>query len=245
MTSSNPAGKIYLIPTVLSPETALQVLPASIPLLLPKIKYFFVENIRTARRFISSLKLGIDINSLIFFELHKDTPIQEIQENFKIVLQGNDAGVISEAGCPGIADPGAKLVALAHQTNVQVVPLVGPSSILLALMASGMNGQSFIFYGYLPIDSNEKKKKIQLMEKNSESLGQTQIFMETPYRNNQLLQDIVKWANPHTYLCIACNLTAEDEYIRTQKIRDWQKQLPDINKKPAIFLLQASSFNKV
>ncbi len=220
-------------------DTAPQVLPSSIIALLPQLQYFFVENIRTTRRFISSLKLGIDINSLTFFELHKDTPHQELAENFKIILQGNNAGVISEAGCPGIADPGAKLVALAHQFGVQVVPLVGPSSILLALMASGLNGQSFVFHGYLPLDAHEKKKKIQIMEKNSQSLQQTQIFMETPYRNQQLLQDLLKWANPQTYLGIACNLTAEDEYIRTQKIKDWQKQLPDINKKPAIFLLQA------
>jgi 16S rRNA (cytidine1402-2'-O)-methyltransferase len=242
MPKPNTYGKLYLIPTVLAPDTSAQVLPPHIQTILPQLKYFFVENIRTARRFISSLKLEIDINSLIFFELHKDTPAEELQENFKIVLQGNDVGIMSEAGCPGIADPGARAVALAHQADVQVVPLVGPSSILLALMASGMNGQSFVFHGYLPIDAVEKKKKIQTMEKTSQTLGQTQIFMETPYRNQQLLQDLMKWANPQTWLSIACNLTAEDEFVRTQKVKDWQKQLPDINKKPAIFLLQASNF---
>jgi 16S rRNA (cytidine1402-2'-O)-methyltransferase len=242
MPTHKPYGKIYLIPTVLAPDTGSEVLSPQIQKILPQLKYFFVENIRTARRFISSLKLEIDINSLLFFELHKDTLLSELQENFKIVLQGYDLGIMSEAGCPGIADPGARAVALAHQAGVRVVSLVGPSSILLALMASGMNGQSFVFHGYLPIEAAEKKKKIQTMEKTSQTLGQTQIFMETPYRNQQLLQDLLQWANPQTYLCVACNLTAEDEFVRTQKIKDWQKQIPNINKKPAIFLLQAGVF---
>jgi 16S rRNA (cytidine1402-2'-O)-methyltransferase len=233
------SGKIYLIPNVLAPDTAFNVISPQVLDIIIKIKYFFVEDIRTARRFISSLKLGVVIDNLTFYELNKDTSSNETRENIQIVLSGNDAGILSEAGCPGIADPGSELVKIAHQYQLEVIPLVGPSSILLALMASGLNGQSFAFNGYLPIKGEERKKSIQLLEKNSQKLNQSQIFIETPYRNQQLFTELLNSLQINTLLCIACNLTAPDQFIKTMKVKDWKSQVIDINKKPAIFILQA------
>ncbi|MES2733426.1 MAG: SAM-dependent methyltransferase [Bacteroidota bacterium] len=230
------AGKLYLIPTVLAPETASVVLSPQIKEVIGQTTYFFAENLRTARRCISDLQIGKSIQDLSFYLLDKDTPLAETRANLQIVLQGHDAGVLSEAGCPGVADPGAVAIALAHQLGITVVPLVGPSSILLALMSSGFSGQSFVFHGYLPIDKVERGKAIKSLEREARSKRQTQIFMETPFRNNQLLQDIVQQTQPDTQLCIACQLTASDEFIRTQSIKDWKKQLPDLHKKPTIFL---------
>lgn len=236
---SKKKGKIYLIPTVLAPDTQNQVLPAYTVEQLKPITHFFVENVRTARRFISSLKLGIVIDQLTFYLIDKHTSNQDIKENAQVLLEGHDVGVISEAGCPGIADPGAKVVSFGHKMGIEVIPLVGPSSIFLALMSSGLNGQSFAFKGYLPINKQERVKVIKQLEKISASHQQTQIFMETPFRNNQLLQVVIQQCRKNTQLCIASNLTAEDAFIATKSIEQWKKSLPDLHKKPTIFVLQA------
>ncbi len=226
---------IFLIPTILAPETQDNVLSPQIIEVVKHLNTFFVEELRTARRFISSLKLGKVIDELTFYELNKDTPHEQTLSQLK-KLKG-DAGIISEAGCPGIADPGAVAIGFAHQLGYRVRPLVGPSSILLALMASGFNGQSFIFHGYLPIEKAAKIKVLKNLEQTAKSKNQTQIFMETPYRNNALLEDVLQNLNAETLLCIAANITAEDELIRTMPVREWKKQKPDLHKKPVIFLL--------
>ena len=230
-------GKLYLIPTVLAADTAPLVLTPQIRQVIGETGYFFAENLRTARRFISELQLGKPIQDLSFYLLDKDTPPAETRKNLQIVLRGHNAGVLAEAGCPGVADPGAVAVALAHQLGIRVVPLVGPSSILLALMGSGFSGQSFVFHGYLPIDQSERVRAIQHLEKEVRTKAQTQMFMETPFRNNQLLRDTLQHAQPDTQLCIACHLTAPDELVRTLSVREWKKQVPDLHKKPTIFLL--------
>ncbi len=226
---------LFLIPTILAPDTQETVLPPQIREVVSNLNVFFVEELRTARRFISSLKLGKVIDGITFYELNKDTPHSETLAQLKNLT--TDAGIISEAGCPGIADPGAVAVSFAHRLGHKVVPLVGPSSILMALMASGFNGQSFTFNGYLPIDKPLKIKVLQTLEQTAKKKNQTQIFMETPFRNNQLLEDVLQNLNPETLLCIACNVTAEDEFIKTLTVRDWQKSKPDLHKKPTIFLL--------
>ncbi|RYU97537.1 SAM-dependent methyltransferase [Emticicia agri] len=226
---------IFLIPTILAPDTQNSVLSPQIIEVVTNLNTFFVEDLRTARRFISSLKLGKVIDDLTFYELNKDTPQEQTLAQLKKL--NADAGIISEAGCPGIADPGAVAVGFAHQLGYKVRPLVGPSSILLALMASGFNGQSFTFHGYLPIDKATKIKSLKNLEQTAKTKQQTQIFMETPYRNNQLLEDALQNLHPETMLCIAADITAEDELIKTLSVREWKKQKPDLHKKPAIFLL--------
>jgi 16S rRNA (cytidine1402-2'-O)-methyltransferase len=226
---------LFLIPTILAPDTQETVLPPQIKAVVSELNVFFVEELRTARRFISSLKLNKVIDDLTFYELNKDTPHDQTLSQIKKLK--TDAGIISEAGCPGIADPGAVAVGFAHQLGHKVVPLVGPSSILMALMASGFNGQSFTFNGYLPIDKPLKIKALKDLEQIAKKKHQTQIFMETPFRNNQLLEDILQNLNPETLLCIACNVTAEDEFIKTLPIKEWRKSKPDLHKKPTIFLL--------
>ncbi len=235
----NKTGKLYLIPTVLAENTNEKVLSPQVREIIVQTDYFFAEELRTARRFISSLKTGKPIESLTILELNKDTTKESFQKNFDQLPKGVDIGILSEAGCPGVADPGAMAVAYAHKLNMEVIPLVGPSSILLALMGSGFNGQSFCFHGYLPIDKAEKIKVIKSLEKESKSKNQTQIFMETPYRNMKMLEEILPVLHPETQFCIAAGLTSESEYIKTKKIKDWPKYLPDIHKKPSIFLLQA------
>ena len=226
---------LFLIPTILAPDTQEMVLPPQIKAVVSELNVFFVEELRTARRFISSLKLNKVIDEITFYELNKDTPPDQTLAQLKKL--NTDAGIISEAGCPGIADPGAVAVGFAHQLGHKVVPLVGPSSILMALMSSGFNGQSFVFHGYLPIDKVLKIKALQNLEQTAKQKHQTQIFMETPFRNNQLLEDILQTLNAETLLCIACNVTAEDEFIKTLPIKIWRKSTPDLHKKPTIFLL--------
>lgn len=226
---------LYLIPTVLAEGTASATIPADVIQTIRKLDVFFVENIRTARRFISSLKLGIVIDDLEFVELNKDTPPHLIKSRLENLQ--SDAGVISEAGVPCVADPGSVAVAFAHQLGFRVRPLVGPSSILMALMGSGFSGQSFAFTGYLPIERPARAKAILHMEKLVTSSGQTQIFMETPYRNNQLLQALLETCNPGTRLCVAANITGPDELILTQTIAQWRRNPPDLNRRPTIFLL--------
>jgi 16S rRNA (cytidine1402-2'-O)-methyltransferase len=232
---NKPAIKLFMIPTVLADGTEGEVLSPRIIEVIRELDIFFVENVRTARRFISSLKLGKVIDELTFIELHKDTPEAMTFE----ALKGLDknAGVISEAGCPGIADPGAVAVNIAHQLGIQVVPLVGPSSILLAIMGSGLSGQSFAFHGYLPIDKAMRKKAIQALERESRQRQQTQIFMETPFRNNQLLETLLETCLADTMLSIAADITGPEEFMKTKTIRNWKVNKPDLHKRPTIFLI--------
>ncbi len=227
---------IYLIPMVLAPDTQDQVLPTHISSIIASTKVFFVENIKTTRRYISSLKLGVVIDDLVFHEMQKNMNVDDLFTLLSALDQ--NAGIISESGCPGVADPGAEVVEMAHQLNLPVKPLVGPSSILLALMASGLNGQSFAFQGYLPISEIEREKKIKSLEFIALKEKQTQLFIETPYRNKQMFATLLKVLKPDTRLGIACNITADDEYIKTASIAWWRRQngLPDLHKKPTIFM---------
>ncbi|SFC43328.1 16S rRNA (cytidine1402-2'-O)-methyltransferase [Flexibacter flexilis DSM 6793] len=228
---------LYLIPTTLADQTAAQVLSPQVLDVVANTDCFLVENLRTARRFISGLKLGKVIDSLHFQELHKDTPDEDWQPfaHQKMLQEGQNIGIISEAGCPGVADPGAKAVAWAHRNGLRVVPLVGPSSILLALMGSGFNGQSFCFHGYLPIEAQARAKFIKQMEKEMVQTGRTQLFMETPYRNKKLLEDVLQQASPNTLLSVAAGITSEQEIIQTKTVAQWRKTTLNIDKIPAIF----------
>jgi len=231
---------VYLIPSVLS-EDATETIPAYILDIVRKSKVLFVENERTARRFLKKVSKDIVIDDYEWFVMTKhDQEEQPMLDAFVNKLkEGKQIGILSEAGCPGIADPGQKLVAIAHQHHAEVKPLVGPSSILLALMASGLNGQQFQFVGYLPIDHAARIKALKDLENESRKKNSTQVFIETPYRNNQLLETILKTISPSTMLCIAANLTAPSEKIATKKISEWKKQVPDLHKQPVIFCLLA------
>jgi len=231
-------GKIYIIPTTLGDVCIDNSIPQRTIDVTRDIRHFIVEDIRTARRYLSKLKLSVKIDELTFLELNEHTKPEEISGLLVPVLEGNDVGIISDAGVPCVADPGAAVIAYAHSKNIQIVPLVGPSSILLALMAAGMNGQNFAFAGYLPIKEHERCQRIQFLEKRSKQESQTQIFIEAPYRNMQLFKSFMSACNPSTMLCIAANITLDDEFIKTRSIADWKKQQPDINKKPCIFILQ-------
>ena len=229
---------IYLIPSPLSDTAKEGLLSPLSSEIIKTTQYFFVENLRTARRFISSLKLGIPIESLWMSELNKDTAMGDIKGLLREIPENvQHIGVLSEAGCPGIADPGAKLVALGHTTGWQIVPLPGPSSLFLALMGSGFNGQQFTFHGYLPIKQEERIKAIRKIEEEVQRKGHTHLFIETPYRNLALLGDLVSTLQSETLICIASNLTSTDEIISTQKAHYWKNNIPNIHKIPTIFLL--------
>lgn len=230
-------GKLYLIPSTIGESPIDQVLPNDIKRIINSIRCYIVENERTARRFLIKMGIQTPIDDLIFFVLNKHTRKEDIASFLKPCEQEH-VGLLSEAGVPAVADPGSEIVSLAHQQNIQVVPLVGPSSILLALMASGLNGQSFVFHGYLPVKSEERKHKIKEIEQTSTKLRQTQIFIEAPYRNNQILKSIVDYCQPNTLVCVACNLTQDDELINTLPVKTWRNKMPDLHKKPTIFLLQ-------
>ncbi len=230
-------ASLYLIPITLGETELSPVLPADNSTIILSLKYFIVENIRTARRFLKQVDRSMNIDELTFFELNKHTDIKAIGEYLKPLTDGHSVGIMSEAGCPGIADPGAEVVRLAHQKDLHIVPLVGPSSILLAMMASGMNGQNFAFNGYLPIKKNEKQQHLKMLEGRIFKENQSQVFIEAPYRNLQLLDDLIHCCAENTKLCIACNITCADEYIKTKTITQWKKGIPDIQKKPAIFIL--------
>ncbi len=231
------SGKLFLIPTTLGDENPYKVLPADIKPIVQSIKYYFVENVRSARRFLKSIDSEINIDERTFFEINKRTRHVDMLTFFENAISGNDIGIISEAGCPGVADPGAEAVKVAHQKGIEIKPLVGPSSILLSLMASGMNGQNFAFIGYLPIKQPGRGKAMKYIENRVIKEDQTHIFIETPYRNNPLLADLVKTLDGNTRLCVACDLTLESEFIKTKTIREWKKDLPDLHKRPAIFLI--------
>lgn len=228
---------VYLIPCVLD-EAATHTIPSYIIDAAKDCQVFFVENERTARRFLKSIDKNIVIDNYEWFPIHK---AEEDQKTIFIdkIKEGKNIGIISEAGCPGIADPGQLLIEAAQQMNATIKPLVGPSSILLALMASGMNGQQFQFVGYLPIDQQQRVNALKELESTSKKKNCTQIFIETPYRNNQLIETILKTCQPNTQFCIAAELTSVNEYIKTKKIGDWKKEKTDFHKKPVIFLLLA------
>lgn len=230
---------MFLIPNVIADETQKSVIPQQVIESLKHIQHFLAEDVRTARRFLSSLKIYDSIEALQFEVLNKDTKEKEMANLFKPLMEGKNVGVISESGCPGVADPGALAVAYAHKKNIRVIPLVGPSSILLALMASGLNGQQFAFHGYLPIDAKEAAKKIKEIERESSLKNQTQIFIETPYRNNQVLKYLIDHLGGEIHLCVAVNLTGKDEFIKMQTVADWKKNIPVLPKVPAVFLFLA------
>ncbi len=230
---------LYLIPTTLGDTAVEKVLPVEITQVVRNLQYFVVENIRTARRHLKKIAPEIVIDELNFSELNEHTHKMGLELLLEPVNKGFDMGILSEAGCPAVADPGADLVRIAHEKGIKVVPLVGPSSILLSLMASGMNGQNFAFIGYLPIKPAERNTAIRDIEKNSGKNKQTQIFIEAPYRNTKLLEDLLAICNGQTKLCIAVDLTLESEFIVTKTITAWKGAIPDINKRPTIFLLQS------
>jgi 16S rRNA (cytidine1402-2'-O)-methyltransferase len=235
-----PAGTLYLIPVPLADDAAVQSFTPYLVHTINQLSEYIVENEKTARKFLKQAGLTIPQSQLIIHDYGKHQRNTDLKEFFTGLLVGKDAGLMSEAGCPGVADPGADIVAEAHRRGIKVVPLVGPSSILLALMASGFNGQSFTFHGYLPIDKVQRSKRIKELENQAEKFSQTQLFIETPFRNDSLLAEVVKTCKPTTRLCIACNLTATDELVQTKPISEWKKQQPDLHKKPTIFLLYKS-----
>ncbi len=232
-------GTLYLIPCTLGDTPVPQVLPAYNADIIGQINYFIVENLRSARRFLRATHKTLDIDKLTFFELNKRSAEQDLPQYIQPALNGENIGLISEAGCPAIADPGANLVALAHRHQIPVIPLVGPSSIILSLMASGFNGQNFAFNGYLPIKSNEQQKAIIALERKMYSQNQSQLFIETPYRNLNLFEQLLRFCNNKTRLCIASDLTLPDAFIAVKTIAQWKKEgeLPHIHKRPTIFIL--------
>lgn len=229
---------LYLIPVTLGDTPIEQVLPAYNKEIILSCKHFIVEEIRTARRFLKAVEKSIDIDSLTFYEMGKHADAARFSQYLAPLRKGENVGVISEAGCPAVADPGADVVAIAQREGLTVVPLVGPSSILMSVMASGFNGQSFAFHGYLPIDSAARSKRLKQLEARSVSEKQTQLFIETPYRNAKLFADVCSACSPKTRLCIAAGITTDKEWIKTRSIKEWkQTGLPDLGKIPAIFLI--------
>lgn len=228
---------LYLIPTTLGDTPVNSVLPVYNREIIMQIKHFIVEEVRTARRFLKKVDSSIDIDSLTFYTLNKHTSPSDLDGYLRPLVSGESMGVISEAGCPAIADPGSDVVAIAQRKRLKVVPLVGPSSIILSIMGSGFNGQSFAFHGYLPIESTERVRALKQLEQRAYSENQTQLFIETPYRNHKMLNEILQTCRPQTRLCIAANLTCEDEYIRTCTVKEWKSKIPDLAKKPCIFLI--------
>jgi len=230
-------GSLYLIPTTLGDNEPLEVLPISVKKVVEQVNYFIVENEKSARRFIKKISPRKSQPNLKLFVLDKFTSELESRDYLDVCMQGNHVGLLSEAGVPAIADPGANIVMQAHQKNIKVVPLVGPSSITLSMMSSGLNGQNFAFNGYLPIDKLERKKTIKELEKLSKVKNQSQIFIETPYRNDKLLADLLATLSPSTYVCIAADITLSSEFIKTRTVEDWKRQPVNLNKRPCIFIL--------
>lgn len=237
MQTTTILGKLYLIPTTMGDCDPMDVLPQTVKRSIEFIDYYIVENEKTARKSIKGVNPEKKQSELKLFVLNKHTETKEHLDFIKPLLKGKNMGLMSEAGCPGVADPGAVIVKLAHEKGIQVVPLVGPSSILLAMMASGMNGQSFTFNGYLPIEKGEKKTALKTLEKISQDKNQSQIFIETPYRNNKMLEDILQAINPATHLCIATDITLPTEYIKTMRASDWKKVKVDLHNRPTIFII--------
>ena len=233
----NMIPALYLIPNLLGETPVEQVLPPYNREIILGIRHFIVEDVRTARRFLKLVDRSIDIDQLTFYALNKHTNPEEVSSMLKPLEEGSPMGVISEAGCPAVADPGADVVAIAQRKGLLVIPLVGPSSIILAVMGSGFNGQSFAFNGYLPIEPEDRIKTLKKLEQRAYTENQTQLFIETPYRNAKMMADILKACRPQTHLCIAAGLTTKEEYIRTRTIKEWRGKLPQLDKIPCIFLI--------
>ncbi|WP_372766087.1 SAM-dependent methyltransferase [Lutibacter sp.] len=233
----NSKGFLYLIPTTLGDNDPMEVLPFLVKEVIEKLDCFIVENEKTARKFIKRITPGKSQPSLTIFSLGKYADPLGVSTYLDICAKGVSVGLLSEAGVPAIADPGAEIVKLAHQKNIRVIPLVGPSSIILAMMASGFNGQNFAFNGYLPIEASQRKETIKGLEKLSKEKNQSQIFIETPYRNEKLFNDLKSSLNPATKLCVACDITLSSEYIKTLEIKDWRNEHPDLQKRPTIFII--------
>jgi 16S rRNA (cytidine1402-2'-O)-methyltransferase len=234
-------GTLFLIPVPLAENAAQKSFTPFLGDTINAIDTYIVENEKTARKFLKEAGLKLPQSELLIHDYGKHQRNASLAPYFKELNAGKDVGLMSEAGCPGVADPGAEIVAEAHRRGIKVVPLVGPSSILLALMASGFNGQSFTFHGYLPIDKVERGKRIKELEQQSLAKKQTQLFIEPPFRNNHLLEDVLKNCSPQAMLCVACNINSEEEYIKTQSVALWRKERIDLHKKPAIFLLYRPS----
>ena len=232
-------GKLYLIPSPLGDNDPVEVIPGPVLERLKEFRTFVVEEVRTARRYLSRSGLRGRIGELEFFELNEHTEQAVIEGYLRLFENGNNVALISEAGLPAVADPGAQLVALAHQNSIEVVPFVGPSSLMLSLMASGLNGQSFAFCGYIPAKTDERRARLKTLEKVSAQLRQTQILIETPYRNDSLFADILAVCGPSTKVCVACNITMPDAYIKTMKVAQWKKEGLVIGKRPCVFLILA------
>ncbi len=234
---SNESGKLYLVPTTLGDNEPLEVLPLSVKKIVEQLDYFIVENEKSARKFIKKIAPRKSQPNLNLFVLDKYTTEVESKQYLDVCLKGLDIGLLSEAGVPAVADPGANIVMQAHHININVVPLVGPSSIILAMMSSGLNGQNFAFNGYLPIDNIERKKAIKELEKLSKSRNQSQLFIETPYRNEKMFSELKRVLTPATLLCIATDITLQSESIKTMTIMEWGKQTPSLQKRPTIFII--------
>lgn len=230
-------GTLFLIPVPLAENASHQSFTAYLGDTINNINTYIVENEKTARKFLKEAGIKIPQSELVIHDYGKHKRNDSMVPYFKELMTGKDVGLMSEAGCPGIADPGADVILEAHKRGIKVVPLVGPSSILLALMASGFNGQSFTFNGYLPIDKTERVKRIKELEQTAANKKQTQLFIETPFRNNHLFEDILKNTAAQTLLCVACNLTSEDEFVKTMSVGQWRQERIDLHKKPTIFLL--------
>ena len=230
-------GDLYLVPNTLGNPDTVYTIPPGIAEKIRGIRVFIVENLRNARRYLKSLDREIEIDQLVFHELNEHTPPEEIPGFLSEALKGSDTAILSEAGVPGVADPGAVVVRLAHEKGIRVIPLTGPSSILLSLMASGLNGQTFTFHGYLPVKRPERRRKIREIEQAVTRKGETQIFMEAPYRNDALLADILETCDPSTLLCVAADITLGSEFIYTRLVKEWKQNKPTLHKRPAIFLL--------
>lgn len=230
-------GRLFLIPSPLGDNDPAEVIPAGVLSMLPSISTYVVEAVRTARRYLSAAGLKGHVQDLEFHELNEHTTPEEVEALMKLFDDGRDVGLITEAGLPAVADPGAQLVRLCHRHGVEVVPMSGPSSLMLALMASGLNGQSFAFLGYLPAKTEERRQALRSIEKHSSTARQTKIFIETPYRNDSLLADILSVCRADTEVCIAANITMPDAFIRTKTVGEWKKSVPTIGKRPCVFLI--------
>jgi 16S rRNA (cytidine1402-2'-O)-methyltransferase len=240
-TDQSGTGTLYLIPNTLGNTPENNTIPEYVLKVIRRLDVLIVENVQTASRYLQWVENTIPEYEINFFLLNKKTPIHEVRSFLKPLTQGRDAGLLSEAGCPVVADPGSELIKMAHDQDITICPLVGPSSILLALMGSGFNGQQFSFHGYLPIDKNKRQSAIQKLESKSQQHGSTEIFMEAPHRNDAIKEDVIRYCQPQTRFCTATNLTLPDEQIISKKISDWRKESgPSIHKEPTIFLLYSA-----
>ena len=241
MTTPNQnKGILYLIPTPIGYNSPFEVLPISVKKIVEELKYFIVENEKIARRFIKKIIPGKNQEELVLFPLNKFTTQEELNSYIRPCLDGISMGLLSDAGCPGIADPGAVIVSKAHKLGITVKPHIGPSSIILAMMSSGMNGQNFAFNGYLPVDKKQRTQSLIKYQRHSYKEEQAQLFIETPYRSSTLFAEMIKVLDPNTRLCVACDLSLLSEYIKTQSVLEWKKSRPNLNKRPCIFILQGS-----